>query len=150
METASGPPPTSTNPAPAYAYPRIVIESEQHSSSPAIGGAVGQVVRAGDEVEFTTHTPLRGFSLPLEKEVYFQKLRLIHLRTFGGRRTTRPIRKLRRQERVGLNINFYAIVGCEFQTKDVLTLCVLIVYRGAEPTEVFFAQYPPGTKNRLS
>ncbi|KAL5102943.1 Potassium voltage-gated channel protein Shab [Taenia crassiceps] len=105
MELATDPTPTSTNPAPACAYPRIVIESEQHCQSPAIDGVVGQLIRAGDGIKSTTQTSLRGFSLPLEKEVYFHKLRLIHLRTSGARRTNRPIRKLRRQERFTVEQN---------------------------------------------
>ncbi|EUB58327.1 Potassium voltage-gated channel protein Shab [Echinococcus granulosus] len=105
LETASCLPQTSTTPTPARAYPRIVIEGEQHSSSPAIGGVVGQTIRSRDDVESATQTPVRGFSLPLEKEFYFQRLRHTHLRTFGGRRVTRPIRKLRRQERFTVEQN---------------------------------------------
>ena len=90
----------STLSQPSCGYPRIVIEGEQHSSGPDIDKSI----HSDDAIKKPAQIPTRGFSLPLDKELYLHKLRHFNFRGLGGRRTNRPIRKLRRQERVCGNI----------------------------------------------
>ncbi|VDM17664.1 unnamed protein product [Hydatigera taeniaeformis] len=93
METASDVSPKWTNPvAGSWAYPRIVIEGEQQQR-PTISPNNWQ-------------TAVQGLSSQREKDFYCHKLRHIHLRTVNGRRVgTRPVRKLRRQERFTVEQN---------------------------------------------
>ncbi|KAM7533893.1 hypothetical protein Aperf_G00000111682 [Anoplocephala perfoliata] len=88
---------SATNPTPALGYPRIVIESETHSLSPEIASGFEQPNNSGDIIQ-----PIEDKRAPVSPFLHdsrIQKLRQTNLRAFGIRRSTRPLRKLRRQKR---------------------------------------------------
>lgn len=93
-------PRSATNPAPALGYPRIVIESETHSLSPEIASGFEHSNCSDDAIEPVEDKGVQNLPLIHDKDPRIQKLRQTNLRTFGIRKSTRPLRKLRRQQRV--------------------------------------------------
>ncbi|VDL19675.1 unnamed protein product [Hymenolepis diminuta] len=80
-------------------YPRIVIESETHSLNPEMTSGFEHSHLPRNTIESARERVNPSLSIPQEKDQKISKLRQIHMRTFGARKSIRPVRKLKRQER---------------------------------------------------